>query len=155
MTRKEISMIIKTSLFYKRKWAWSAPLTLPGTLATTSATKEVYGQSYAYSGKLGNNSYVSWNIKGDSSTAMTTAGKTESKFQRYIKVSVECRNTANNAVITNQTNEITTKNAGTGIGIKRNKNNSYVYYIHRVKVKTDKDNQYTIDDVYYRINQNK
>lgn len=50
-------------------------------LATTSATKEVYGQSYAYSGKLGNNSYVSWNIK--------------------------------------------------------------------------KDNQYTIDDVYYRINQNK
>lgn len=32
---------------------------------------------------------------------------------------------------------------------------SYVYYIHRVKVKTDKDNQYTIDDVYYRINQNK
>ena len=78
-------------------------------LATTSATKEVYGQSYAYSGKLGNNSYVSWNIKGDSSTAMTTAGKTESKFQRYIKVSVECRNTANNAVITNQTNEITTK----------------------------------------------
>ena len=116
-------------------------------IATTSATKEVYGQSYAYSGKLGNNSYVSWNIKGDSSTAMTTAGKTESKFQRYIKVSVECRNTANN--------EITTKNAGTGIGIKRNKNNSYVYYIHRVKVKTDKDNQYTIDDVYYRINQNK
>lgn len=75
--------------------------------------------------------------------------------QRYIKVSVECRNTANNAVITNQTNEITTKNAGTGIGIKRNKNNSYVYYIHRAKVKTDKDNQYTIDDVYYRINQNK
>ena len=74
-------------------------------LATTSATKEVYGQSYAYSGKLGNNSYVSWNIKGDSSTAMTTAGKTESKFQRYIKVSVECRNTANNAVISNQTNK--------------------------------------------------
>ena len=66
---------------------------------------------------------MSWNIKGDSSTAMTTAGKTESKFQRYIKVSVECRNTANNAVISNQTNEITTKNAGTGIGIKRNKNN--------------------------------
>ena len=32
---------------------------------------------------------------------------------------------------------------------------SYAYYIHRVKVKTDKDNQYTIDDVYYRINQNK
>ena len=32
---------------------------------------------------------------------------------------------------------------------------SYVYYTHRVKVKTDKDNQYTIDDVYYRINQNK
>ena len=127
-------------------------LAVTTALATTSATKEVYGQSYAYSGKLGNNSYVSWNIKGDSSTAMTTAGKTESKFQRYIKVSVECRNTANNAVISNQTNEITTKNAGTGIGIKRNKN---VYYIHRVEVRTDKDNQIAIDNVCYRINQNK
>ena len=32
---------------------------------------------------------------------------------------------------------------------------SYVYYIHRVKVKTDKDNQIAIDNVCYRINQNK
>ena len=31
---------------------------------------------------------------------------------------------------------------------------SYAQYIHCVEVKTDKDNQYTIDDVYYRINQN-
>ena len=51
--------------------------------------------------------------------------------------------------------DMTQQEFAEGIGIKRNKNNSYVYYIHRVKVKTDKDNQYTIDDVYYRINQNK
>jgi len=32
---------------------------------------------------------------------------------------------------------------------------SYVYYIHRVEVRTDKDNQIVIDNVCYRINQNK
>lgn len=32
---------------------------------------------------------------------------------------------------------------------------SYVYYIHRVEVRTDKDNQIAIDNVCYPINQNK
>lgn len=32
---------------------------------------------------------------------------------------------------------------------------SYVYYTHRVEVRTDKDNQIAIDNVCYRINQNK
>lgn len=32
---------------------------------------------------------------------------------------------------------------------------SYAYYIHRVEVRTDKDNQIAIDNVCYRINQNK
>lgn len=32
---------------------------------------------------------------------------------------------------------------------------SYVYYTHRVEVRTDNDNQIAIDNVCYRINQNK
>lgn len=48
-----------------------------------------------------------------------------------------------------------TNKISTNITRSSSKKISYVYYIHRVKVKTDKDNQYTIDDVYYRINQNK
>lgn len=32
---------------------------------------------------------------------------------------------------------------------------SYVYYNHRVEVRTDNDNQIAIDNVCYRINQNK
>jgi uncharacterized membrane protein len=32
---------------------------------------------------------------------------------------------------------------------------SYAYYIHRVEVRTDQDNQIAIDNVCYRINQNK
>ena len=31
---------------------------------------------------------------------------------------------------------------------------SYVYYNHRVEVRTDNDNQIAIDNVCYRINQN-
>ena len=32
---------------------------------------------------------------------------------------------------------------------------SYAYYIHRVEVRTDKDNQIAVDNVCYRTNQNK
>lgn len=32
---------------------------------------------------------------------------------------------------------------------------SYVYYNHRVEVRTDNDNQIAIDNVCYRTNQNK
>ena len=32
---------------------------------------------------------------------------------------------------------------------------SYTYYIHRVEVRTDKDNQIAVDNVCYRTNQNK
>ncbi len=32
---------------------------------------------------------------------------------------------------------------------------SYVYYTHRVEVRTDNDNQIAVDNVCYRTNQNK
>jgi len=50
---------------------------------------------------------------------------------------------------------VSTMAVTTALATKEVYGQSYAYYIHRVEVRTDKDNQIAIDNVCYRINQNK
>ena len=140
----------------KKITAGVVSLGLIGTAVATSAMaytkKEAYNADYNYKGNSNN---LSWNYIGGPSVA-TTAGSNSSGYQytRYIYTYVARRNVKSEKVLSYNSAEITTKNAGTACSVSRNRTDKSVYFRHYAKIKTDKDNNvviYTSPD--YRVYQ--
>lgn len=124
-------------------------------LISASATaayikKEAYNEPYEYSGTY---KQMNFSIKGTATTASTTASNPTNKISRYFYTYVAEKGIANNAVIRKDERSVQTTNAGAGSGIPRHMDNKYVYYNHKVIIKTDEDNNVAILNNDYKIYQ--
>ena len=124
-------------------------------LISASATaayikKEAYNEPYEYSGTY---KQMNYSIKGTATTAYTTASNPTNKISRYFYTYVAEKNSRNNVVIRKDERSVQTTNAGAGSGIPRNMDNKYVYYNHKVMIKTDEDNKAEILNKEYRVYQ--
>jgi len=128
-------------------------VTLTVGVAVTSAMAATYqhkNEAYSHT-ETGNE--MKTMISGSTTGASTQASNSTGKYSRYIAVCVMEKNALTNATIKSNDATITTTNAGTGCGISRDYDNSYLYYVHQSLMTPGQSISFTIDSTYNIVRQ--
>lgn len=125
-----------------------------GIVATTAIAENYnvnkYNKSYNYSQTQKDMHYT---FSGNSNQAITSASNITRNSSRYISTYVAKKSRKNDSVITSDSDNIMTTNAGVYSAISRNQTDSSVYFYHSAIMKPSASNSYVIASKTYSVSQ--
>ena len=125
-----------------------------GIVATTAIAENYnvnkYNKSYNYSQTQKDMHYT---FSGNSNQAITSASNITRNSSRYISTYVAKKSRKNDSVITSDSDNIMTTNAGVYSAISRNQTDSSVYFYHCAIMKPSSSYSYVIASKTYSVSQ--